>query len=155
MLTIIVREELYTDVRLNDILCERYQVHMGQYGRKVLKRHDKVLTASSDVGMSSLTSQGNHRESANIWINAHTSILHKGNVSYVTPTLHTNFGIPTPENSFPHHPTYTAAAGTDEAHEEALIVGKSLAMIGWDMITNDALFATAHRQWKEEIERDD
>jgi hypothetical protein len=24
---------------------------MGQYGRKVLKRHDKVLTASSDIGM--------------------------------------------------------------------------------------------------------
>jgi hypothetical protein len=38
-------------VRLNDILCERYQVHMGQWGRKVLKRHDKVLTASSDIGM--------------------------------------------------------------------------------------------------------
>lgn len=39
-------------MRLNDILCERYQVHMGQYDRKVLKRHDKVLTASSDIGMS-------------------------------------------------------------------------------------------------------
>jgi hypothetical protein len=38
-------------VRLNDILCERYQVHMGEWGRKVLKRHDKVLTASSDIGM--------------------------------------------------------------------------------------------------------
>lgn len=38
-------------MRLNDILCERYQVHMGQWGRKVLKRHDKVLTASSDIGM--------------------------------------------------------------------------------------------------------
>lgn len=25
---------------------------MGQYGRKVLKRHEKVLTASSDIGMS-------------------------------------------------------------------------------------------------------
>lgn len=45
------REELYTDVRLNDTLCERYQVHMGRYGRKVLKRHEKVLTASSDIGM--------------------------------------------------------------------------------------------------------
>ncbi|GLI81074.1 hypothetical protein PoHVEF18_009443 [Penicillium ochrochloron] len=123
----IKEEELYTDVRLNDILCERYQVHMGEWGRKVLKRHDKVLTASSDIG----------------------------NVSYVTPTLHTMFGIPTPENTFPHHPTYTASAGTDEAHEEALIVGKALAMIGWDMITNDALFETAHQQWKEEIERDD
>lgn len=44
------REELYTDVLLNDTLCEQYQVHMGRYGRKVLKRHDKVMTASSDIG---------------------------------------------------------------------------------------------------------
>lgn len=73
----------------------------------------------------------------------------------MTPTLHTMFGIPTPENTFPHHPTYTASAGTDEAHEEALIVGKALAMIGWDMITDDTLFETAHQQWKKEIERDD
>lgn len=51
-LVCIHREELYTDVRLNDTLCERYQVHMGQYGRKVLKRHEKVLTASSDIGTS-------------------------------------------------------------------------------------------------------
>jgi hypothetical protein len=44
------REELYTDVLLNDTLCEQYQVHMARYGRKVLKRHDKVMTASSDIG---------------------------------------------------------------------------------------------------------
>lgn len=45
------RDELYTDVRLNDMLCERYQVHMGRYDRDVLKRHEKVLTGSSDIGM--------------------------------------------------------------------------------------------------------
>ena len=45
------RDELYTDVRLNDTLCERYHIHMGRYGRNVLKRHDKVLTASSDIGI--------------------------------------------------------------------------------------------------------
>lgn len=46
-----LRDELYTDVRLNDTLCERYQTHMGGYKRDVLKRHDKVLTGSSDIGM--------------------------------------------------------------------------------------------------------
>ncbi|KAJ5946917.1 hypothetical protein N7454_003756 [Penicillium verhagenii] len=123
----ISEDELYTDVRLNDTLCERYQVHMGSYERKVMKRSDKVLTASSDIG----------------------------NVSYVTPTLHTMFGIPSPDNTFPHHPTFAAAAGTDEAHAEAIIVGKSLALIGYDMVTNDELYETAHWQWKEEIARDD
>jgi hypothetical protein len=65
------------------------------------------------------------------------------------------FGIPTSEGSFPHHPSFAAAAGTDEAHGEALVVGKSLALIGWDMITDDALFEAAHCRWKEEISRDD
>lgn len=46
----ISEEELYMDIRLNDMLCERYQIHMGRYGRKVLKRHEKVLTGSSDIG---------------------------------------------------------------------------------------------------------
>jgi hypothetical protein len=77
-----------------------------------------------------------------------------GNVSYVTPTLHTMFGIPTPDNTFPHHPNFAASAGTDEAHTEAVTVGKSLALTGWDMITNDKLYKLAHSQWQEEIARD-
>ena len=72
----------------------------------------------------------------------------------MTPTLHTMFGIPIPENIFPHRPSFAAAAGTDETHAEALIVGKSLALIGWDMIADDALFRKAWEQWKEEIARD-
>ncbi|KAJ5238991.1 hypothetical protein N7468_003610 [Penicillium chermesinum] len=105
----IEEEELYTDVRLNDTLCDRYRVHMGGYGREVLKRHDTVLTGSSDIG----------------------------NVSYVTPTLHAMFGIPTPNNSYPHNPVFAASAGTDEAHQEAVTVGKSLALIGWEMLTDN------------------
>lgn len=65
------------------------------------------------------------------------------------------FGIPTPENTFPHHPTFAAAAGTDDAHGEAVIVGKSLALTGWDMITDEELFEAARRHWQEEIARDD
>ncbi|KAJ6003335.1 hypothetical protein N7451_005882 [Penicillium sp. IBT 35674x] len=119
-------DELYTDVRLNDKLCERYQVHMGSYNRNVMKRDDKVLTASSDIG----------------------------NVSYVVPTLHTMFGIPTEGNSYPHHPTFTAAAGTDAAHAEAIIVGKSLSLIGYDIATNDDMYETVRRQWQDEIARE-
>lgn len=62
-----------------------------------------------------------------------------GNVSYVVPTLHSMFGIPVPGNNSFHHPAFASAAETDEAH-----VGKSLALIGWHMITDDALFETAH-----------
>lgn len=45
------REQLYTDIRLNDTLCELYKVHMEKYGKSVLKSHDKVMTGSSDIGM--------------------------------------------------------------------------------------------------------
>jgi hypothetical protein len=72
-----------------------------------------------------------------------------GNVSYLMPTLHTMFGIPAPEGSFPHHPSFAAAAGTDDAHGEAVVVGKSLAMIGWEMVTDDVLFKQAKQQWEE------
>jgi hypothetical protein len=64
------------------------------------------------------------------------------------------FAIPAPPTSFPHHPTFAAAAGTDDAHAEALIVGKSLALIGWDMVAEAAMFDTAQRQWKDEIAKE-
>lgn len=64
------------------------------------------------------------------------------------------FGIPAPEKSFPHHPTFAAAAGTDEAHTEAVIVGKSLALIGWDMVSDDSLYDTTRTQWQDEIARE-
>lgn len=73
----------------------------------------------------------------------------------MTPTLHTNFGIPTVDNTFPHHPKFAAAAGTDEAHAEAMIVGKSLALVGWDMMTNDGLYEATRRQWQEDIAGED
>jgi hypothetical protein len=47
---------LYTDVRLNDTLCERYQVHMGRYSRNVLKRHDKVISSMQDGCMGTYSS---------------------------------------------------------------------------------------------------
>ena len=67
-----------------------------------------------------------------------------GNVSYETPTLHTMFAIPAPTTSFPHHPTFAA-----------LIVGKSLALIGWDMIVENDMYDLARRQWKDEIVREE
>lgn len=72
-------------------------------------------------------------------------------MSYIVPTLHPFFGIGAPEGSFPHHPSFTSATGTDGAHTEAMIVGKTLAMIGWDMINDDGMYEAARRQWLEAI----
>jgi hypothetical protein len=64
------------------------------------------------------------------------------------------FTIRAPDNSFPHHPSFAAAAGTDTAHEEALIVGKALALTGLDMVTDSKLLQQAREQWKQEIRND-
>ena len=61
------------------------------------------------------------------------------------------FGIPTQAGTSIHHPDFASAAGTDEAHKEAVIVGKSLAMIGWDMIQDQEMYETAREQWQEAI----
>lgn len=50
-LTVVNRKDLYTDIKLNDTLCGRYQAHMGNYQRNVLKSHEKILAGSSDVGL--------------------------------------------------------------------------------------------------------
>ncbi|KAL4783346.1 hypothetical protein BJX76DRAFT_348658 [Aspergillus varians] len=120
----IVEDQLYTDLKIVDTLCDRYKSHMGSYGRNVLKRHEKVLTGSSDIG----------------------------NVSYIVPTLHTMFGIPAADGSYPHHPSFAAAAGTDGAHGEAVVVGKSLALIGWEMLSDEVVFAQARKSWLEAIQ---
>lgn len=111
---------------------------MEKYGRSVLKNHSKVMTGSSDIGMHSSRSNG-------------YPLTGTGNVSYNVPTIHPMFGIAAPRGSYPHHPTFTGAAGTDEAHQDAVVVGKSLALIGWDMIKDDEMYETAKRQWQEAI----
>ncbi|EYE91272.1 M20 family metallopeptidase [Aspergillus ruber CBS 135680] len=113
-------KELYADIKIIDILCERYQTHMVKHGRTIIKRHENVLSGSTDAG----------------------------NVSYVLPTLHAMFAIPGPDGSHPHHPSFAAVAGTDQAHKEAIAVGKSLALVGWEMITDNQLFEQARKQWE-------
>jgi metal-dependent amidase/aminoacylase/carboxypeptidase family protein len=46
------RDSLYTDIKLNETLCGQYQAHMSRYDRKIAKSSDKVMTASSDIGLS-------------------------------------------------------------------------------------------------------
>lgn len=60
-----------------------------------------------------------------------------GNVTYAVPGLHQFFGIPCPPEVSGHHPSFTSASGTQEAHESAVRSGKGLALTGWSCITDD------------------
>ncbi|OKL61377.1 hypothetical protein UA08_03702 [Talaromyces atroroseus] len=117
----LMEDQLYADIEINETLCERYQFHMSKYGRNVTKNFPKFLAGSSNVG----------------------------NVSYIMPTIHPMFSIHAPDGSFPHNPSFETAPGTDVAFEEALVVGKLLALIGWDVLTDNDLLQRAKYQWKQ------
>ncbi|KAJ5097680.1 amidohydrolase [Penicillium angulare] len=120
----LTQEDYYTDIKLNETLCELYQAHMAHYGRNVAKKASEILTGSTDAG----------------------------NVSYAVPTLHSFFSIGAPDGSCPHQPSYTEAAGTDHAHDQAIVVGKVLALIGFDLVTGPEILERVQQQWKEAIE---
>ncbi|KAI1620705.1 amidohydrolase [Exophiala viscosa] len=115
----IEREAHYADMVINEALCRRWQARMAEYGRNVLVSIPTPVSASSDFG----------------------------NVSYAMPGLHPIFTIPASEGSSPHHASFTSAAGTREAHDIAVTVGKALALVGWDVLTDDEVFEASKSEW--------
>ncbi len=73
-----------------------------------------------------------------------------GNVSHKIPALHAVFAIPTEPDVKPHDAAFAAAAGTDIAHEKALVVGKALALVGFDILTQDKMYAAVKADWERE-----
>ncbi|KAL2840390.1 hypothetical protein BJY01DRAFT_218509 [Aspergillus pseudoustus] len=99
----------YKDVVINDTLCEFYTSEMEALGRKVLLRNPTIATVSTDMG----------------------------NVSHEVPSFHGVFGIPTAPNIPGHHPAFAEAAVGDEAHAEAILSAKAMAMLGWLVIARN------------------
>lgn len=111
----------YSDLLVNESLCDRYTQHMAAYGEKILKVDPDYIQASSDVG----------------------------DISYILPTMHPLFGIPVKEPGIvTHHWAFTEAAGTDEAHDAAVTAGKSLCLVAWDILTSDAIYEAVKQDWK-------
>ncbi|OKL63801.1 hypothetical protein UA08_00516 [Talaromyces atroroseus] len=71
----------------------------------------------------------------------------QGNVSHVVPSFHGVFGIPTAPNIPGHHPEFAKAAKTDEAHEEAIICARGLAMLGLRVLTESGISEGAKRDF--------
>lgn len=74
-----------------------------------------------------------------------------GNVSHVVPSFHGVFGIPTPPNIPGHHPEFANAAKEDEAHKEAILCGKGLAMLGFRILTEPGVADSIRR----DLQKDD
>ncbi len=113
---------MYADLRNNEALGRSFGEHMGSQGFNTIPTPPEVMSGSTD----------------------------QGNVTYAVPGLHAIVGIPVTDGSNNHTPGFTAAAGTQVAHERTVVSGKALAMVGWDVITNDALYS----QVVDEFEKD-
>jgi len=125
------RQPPYLDTRLNATLNTRYVANMALKSDESspLCRSENIRHTSPDV-MSASTDMGN--------------------ITYVVPSLHVFFGIPCPEGVTGHHPSFTAASGTEEAFASAVRCGKGLALTGWDCLVD----AEVMKSVKEDFEND-
>lgn len=114
-------ESGYADLRINMSLCGSFKKHMDANGIKILESEGYIAAATD-----------------------------QGDVSYVVPALHAVIGIPVDDGSQNHTPGFTKATGTSVAHERTVASGKALAMTGWDILVDDALY----QRVKQDFERD-
>lgn len=73
-----------------------------------------------------------------------------GNVSYICPSFHGIFGIPATEGAYNHTPGFTAAAGTDRAHDLAIVTAKGMAIAGWKILTDDTVAAAVRQDFEDD-----
>ncbi|KAK4443498.1 hypothetical protein QBC34DRAFT_477610 [Podospora aff. communis PSN243] len=77
----------------------------------------------------------------------------QGDVSYAMPSLNASFAIPPgPEGKGPHTADFEKAAGTKEAFERALRVGKALAGVAVDVLTTEGLLEEVKREWRRDMD---
>lgn len=94
----------YSDMVANDTLAETYRENLGTFN---IQLPDKQTVMAGPGGSTDM-----------------------GDVSYVVPSIHPMFGIPTEAGN--HTAGFTAAAATNEAHLNTLRAAKALAMTALD-----------------------
>lgn len=117
-------EDMYADLRINKTLCSRYAAAMARFGERVLVEREDSMAGSTD----------------------------QGNVTYAVPALHVIFGLPNKDNPDinPHNAEFAECAGTEEAFQAAVRCGKGMALTGWEILTNDALWEQCKADFKED-----
>ena len=64
------------------------------------------------------------------------------------PAFHSGFGIPTDPDVAQHHPRFAQFAGEDAAHDEAIKVGKGMALLALRVITTPQLIKEARAEFE-------
>ncbi|MEX2081576.1 MAG: peptidase dimerization domain-containing protein, partial [Dehalococcoidia bacterium] len=115
----------YTDMRTNDVLANAYMENMAALGLSLPAKEQLRNAPSASTDM--------------------------GNVSYVVPSIHPFFGIPAQFGN--HHPGFTEAAATPEAHENALLAATGLAWTAIDAFTSAATLQAAQQEFRDRVKR--
>ncbi|KAE8313103.1 hypothetical protein BDV41DRAFT_588422 [Aspergillus transmontanensis] len=113
--------EAYADLRPNKALCANYDSAMETLGFPV---------ASSGATQPGSTDMGN--------------------VTYVCPGFHGGFAVPADPGAFNHTPSFTKAAGTSKAYELALNTAKGMAVVGWNVLSDDSLAERVRNDFEED-----
>lgn len=76
------------------------------------------------------------------------NVIILGNVSYECPGFHGWYGISATATN--HTPEFTAAAATDKAHDNTIVMAKGMAVAAWNILTNDAVAEAVQRDFEED-----
>ncbi|KAB8277162.1 hypothetical protein BDV30DRAFT_234963 [Aspergillus minisclerotigenes] len=113
--------EAYADLRPNKALCANYDSAMETLGFPVASA-GATQPGSTDMG----------------------------NVTYVCPGFHGGFAVPADPGAFNHTPSFTKAAGTSKAYELALNTAKGMAVVGWNVLSDDSLAESVRNDFEED-----
>ncbi len=67
------------------------------------------------------------------------------------PAFHPIFVIPADKGSSTHHASFTSATGTKEAHDIAVMVGKTLALLGSDLLQDGEFLKAVKADWADKV----
>lgn len=101
-------------------LAERWAEHVRRFGIEVAAATDDERMGSTDMG----------------------------NVSQIIPSAHPYIGI-APEGTPAHSTAFRDAAGTPEAHANAIAAAKALALVAVDLLSGPGLLASARAEFDE------
>ncbi|KKY28045.1 putative metal-dependent amidase aminoacylase carboxypeptidase [Diplodia seriata] len=124
-------DAVYEDVVTNGALAERYRAFMLR---------DLGVEPDDMVPLD---------EAARLYEQDGSSDM--GNVTYLCPGIQPMFRIDA--DGPPHTPAFREAAGTAFAHGEALRAGKANALVGFEVLADDAFYGLVRAEWEDAMER--
>jgi metal-dependent amidase/aminoacylase/carboxypeptidase family protein len=105
----------------NQPFAQRYCDHMAELGHPVGMHH---------------------------WMGGSTDM---GNVSYVVPTIHPMFSIPSDPMNGNHTAPFTEAAAGEEAHARTIRVAKAMARAAYDLAADPELLASVRADFARKV----